>query len=161
MANAGYGVSSAYTMVRDKSHCRFVYRDRLWHGGDMLGTGVASFGHASGVHMQNVDSWEKFVEMLQRGELPLGRALPTTPNQQLVRELILQLKTGWVERAYFRDKFGADILTEFAEEFGQLAEAGVVRILENGVEVTPDGLLQIDRHLPAFFEPQYRGGRYT
>jgi oxygen-independent coproporphyrinogen-3 oxidase len=161
MAKAGYGVSSAYTMVRDKCRCRFVYRDRLWHGADMLGTGVASFGHVSGVHMQNVDSWEKYVEMLQRGELPLGRALPITPHQQLVREMILQLKTGWAERAYFRDKFGAEILEEFAVEFGELAEAGVVRILENGVEVTPDGLLQIDRHLTTFFEPQYRGGRYT
>jgi oxygen-independent coproporphyrinogen-3 oxidase len=161
MAKSGYGVSSAYTMVRDKGSCHFVYRDRLWHGADMLGTGVASFGHVSGVHMQNVDSWEKYVETLQRGELPLGRALAITPHQQLVREMILQLKTGWVERAYFPDKFGADILEEFAVEFGELAEARVVRILENGVEVTPDGLLQIDRHLPTFFEPQYRGGRYT
>jgi oxygen-independent coproporphyrinogen-3 oxidase len=161
MARAGYEVSSAYTMVKDRARCHFVYRDRLWHGADMLGTGVASFGHVGGVHVQNVDTWEKYVETLERGELPLGRALPITPHQQLVREMILQLKTGRVERNYFRDKFGRDILEFFAGEFGQLAEAGVLRILENGVEVTPDGLLQIDRHLPTFFEPQHRGGRYT
>ncbi len=161
LAAAGYAVSSAYTMVKDKARCHFVYRDRLWHGADMLGTGVASFGHVSGVHVQNVDTWEKYVEMLQRGELPLGRALPITPHQQLVREMVLQLKTGRVERKYFRDKFGADILESFADGFGRLADAGVLRILDDGVEVSPGGLLQIDRHLPTFFEPEHRGGRYT
>src|SRR5262249_40842656 len=58
LAAAGYEVSSAYTMVKDRSRCRFVYRDSLWHGADMFGTGVASFGHVGGVHVQNVDAWE-------------------------------------------------------------------------------------------------------
>ena len=57
----------------------FVYRDSLWHGADMFGTGVASFGHVHGVHFQNVDRWEDYVgRMLDRGELPLNRALPVT-----------------------------------------------------------------------------------
>ena len=47
LAQAGYQSSSAYTMVKDKARCRFVYRDSLWHGADMFGTGVASFGHVA------------------------------------------------------------------------------------------------------------------
>ncbi len=39
----------------------------------MFGTGVASFGHVNGVHIQNVDTWEAYVEKLQKGELPFGR----------------------------------------------------------------------------------------
>jgi len=66
LARAGYEQSSAYTMVRDKRRTRFVYRDSLWHGADMFGTGVASFGHANGVHIQNVDQWESYIEMLAR-----------------------------------------------------------------------------------------------
>ena len=73
---AGYTVSSAYTVVRDPAATKFVYRDSLWRGADMFGTGVASFGHVSNVHMQNVDSWENYVEMLGRGELPLAGACP-------------------------------------------------------------------------------------
>src|SRR5262249_60856206 len=94
MTKAGYEVSSAYTLVKDRKRCRFVYRDSLWHGADMFGTGVASFGHANGVHMQNVDSWETYVGMIDRGDLPLGRALRVNPHQLLIREMILQLKTG-------------------------------------------------------------------
>ena len=94
MTAAGYSVSSAYTLVRNKAKRKFVYRDSLWHGADMFGTGVASFGHVSGVHVQNVDTWEHYIEMLDRGELPLGRALPVTSKQLLIREMILQIKNG-------------------------------------------------------------------
>jgi oxygen-independent coproporphyrinogen-3 oxidase len=127
----------------------------------MFGTGVASFGHLNGVHVQNVDTWERYVEMLQGGELPLGRALPVTPKQRLIREMILQLKTGRLDAAYFRGKFGTDIRTEFADGFRQLTEAGLLTPTDDGFALTPEGYLQVDRHLPAFFEPEYRNTRYT
>jgi oxygen-independent coproporphyrinogen III oxidase len=161
LGKAGYEASSAYTMVKDRKRCQFVYRDGLWHGADMLGTGVASFGHANGVHMQNVDSWEEYVGMLDRGELPLGRALPVKPGELLIREMILQLKTGRLEAGYFRRKFKTDILEEFAEAFGQLADEGFLTQTDEGVELTRKGLLQVDRLLPRFFKAQHRGTRYT
>ena len=71
---AGYAISSATTVVKDPKNTRFVYREALWHGANMFGTGVASFGHVNGVHIQNVDTWEAYVEKLDKGELPLGRA---------------------------------------------------------------------------------------
>ena len=79
LAKAGYdGVERLHGGARTRRRREFVYRDSLWHGADMFGTGVASFGHVNGVHIQNVDTWEQYVEKLDRGELPLGRALPVT-----------------------------------------------------------------------------------
>jgi oxygen-independent coproporphyrinogen-3 oxidase len=158
---AGYQISSAYTLVKDRTKTKFVYRDSLWHGADMLGTGVASFGHMHGVHIQNVDTWEQYVALLDQGELPLGRALPVQPRELLIREMILQLKTGRLQRSYFRTRFGVDILETFADGFAQLSSAGLLTLDNDGVSVTRAGLLQIDRHLPTFFEPQHRSTRYT
>jgi oxygen-independent coproporphyrinogen-3 oxidase len=158
---AGYAVSSAYTVVRDPARTKFVYRDSLWHGADMFGTGVASFGHVGGVHVQNVDTWEKYVEMLHHGELPLGRALPVSGKQRLLREMMLQLKTGRLEADYFQRKFGTDILRDFDEGFRHLQRDGFLTIGPGEVRLTRPGLLQIDRLLPTFFEPEYRGTRYT
>lgn len=157
----GYEPSSAYTMVRDKQKTQFVYRDALWHGADMFGTGVASFGHLSGVHMQNVDQWDDYIGMLQKGELPLNRAFPTTPRERLIREMILQLKTGTIDEDYFERKFGVDVYNEFRHAFDHLEHAGFLRESQHVIELTRAGLLQIDRHLPAFFDPQYRTSRYT
>jgi len=93
--------------------------------------------------------------------LPLGRALPVTPKQRLIREMILQLKTGRLDAAYFQEKFGTDIRTEFADGFGKLEAAGILTPAEEGFALTDGGYLQVDRHLPAFFEPEYRNTRYT
>jgi len=161
LAAAGYEVSSAYTMVKNRAKTKFVYRDSLWQGADMFGTGVASFGHVHGVHVQNVDAWEQYIGMLDKGELPLGRALPVDSPELLIREMILQLKTGRLEAGYFARKFSTDILERFAEPFHQLADDGHLTITPHGVELTRAGLLQVDRLLPAFFEPQHRGTRYT
>ncbi|MBI3464484.1 MAG: coproporphyrinogen III oxidase family protein, partial [Planctomycetes bacterium] len=158
---AGYCVSSAYTMVRNNEYGQFRYRDSLWHGAEMIGTGVASFSHVSGVHYQNVDQWDSFIDQLQAGELPLARALSPAPRQRLIRELILQLKLGYLLPDYFRDKFGTDILDEFRAAFEKLQHANLLVVEDERVELTRTGLLQVDRLLPEFFEPQYRGARYT
>jgi oxygen-independent coproporphyrinogen-3 oxidase len=157
----GYVVSSAYTLVRPSTHAGFVYRDSLWHGADLVGTGVASFSHFQGVHYQNVDTWEQYIERLDRGELPIHRALPLTDHQRLIREMILQIKTGKLEAGYFRNKFGVNIRQEFAEGFTSLIEEGFAEAHGEDIRLTRTGLLRVDSLLERFFEPQYRGIRYT
>jgi oxygen-independent coproporphyrinogen-3 oxidase len=161
LTKAGYEVSSGYTMVRDKARTRFVYRDSLWRGADLLGTGVASFGHVSGVHMQNVDEWEQYVGRLEAGELPLGRALPVRPEELLIREMILQLKTGHLDVPYFEKKFGVNILDRFEPVYQELAREGYLSYTPTKVALTRTGLLNVDRLLPEFFLPEHRGKRYT
>ncbi|MSR53738.1 MAG: coproporphyrinogen III oxidase family protein [Gemmataceae bacterium] len=158
---AGYSVSSATTVVKNPEKTRFVYREALWTGADMFGTGVASFGHVGGVHIQNVDTWEQYIEMLDRDELPLGRAFPTTPRDRLIREIVLLLKTGHLDAGYFRKKYGVEISTEFRTAFEKLEREGWLTVAGDRIDTTRAGLMQIDRHLQVMFDPQYRGTRYA
>ena len=157
----GYVVSSAYTLVRPERHAEFVYRDSLWRGADLIGTGVASFGHFQGVHYQNVDTWEQYIEQLNAGELPLLRALPITDRQRQIREMILLMKTGTLDAGYFRRKFGVEIFRQFAEGFDSLVAEGFAEIDGDQFRLSREGLLQADSLLPRFFEPRHRGIRYT
>jgi len=158
---AGYAVSSAYTMVKDKNKVNFSYRDNLWQGSDLLATGVASFGHVSGVHYQNLAEWSEYLESLERGELPLSRAMRPTPHQRLIREMILQIKTGRLDAGYFRKKFGAEILEEWADVWAEHVDAGYLTIDGDKITLTREGLLRVDGLLPPFFEPEHQGVRYT
>lgn len=158
---AGYQVSSAYTLVKDKRKVNFSYRDNLWRGSDLLATGVASFGHASGVHYQNLTEWSTYLEALERGELPLARGMRPTPHQVLVREMILQLKTGEIDAGYFRDKFGVEVLDEWRDVWQEYIGDGYLTIDADRVKLTREGLLRVDSLLPAFFEPEHQGVRYT
>jgi oxygen-independent coproporphyrinogen-3 oxidase len=161
LLDAGYAISSAYTLVRDPGRVNFSYRDNLWHGSDLLATGVASFGHVSGVHYQNKSDWNDYLELLDRDRLPLGRGMRLAPHQLLVREMILQLKTGRLEVDYFRRKFGADILRRWSDVWRQYQDDGLLLLDGSRVVLTRAGLLRVDSLLPAFFEPPYRDVRYT
>src|SRR5262249_45290067 len=146
LERAGFTISSATTAVKDKATTKFVYREALWRGADMFGTGVASFGHVNGVHIQNVDTWEAYIEKLNNNELPLGRAFPTTERDRLVREVVLLLKTGHLDVGYFKNKYGVDIRSEFEKAFAKLANDGWLSINGESIDCTPEGLIQIDRH---------------
>ena len=158
----GYTVRSAYTAVKDPTRTRFIYTDRLWQGADMVGLGVASFGHMNGVHVQNLDTWETYAAAIRRDEIPLNRAYHPTHEERLIREFILQLKLGSIQPAYFRDKYQVDVLRRFREPLdsiaadGYLAERG-----EQRVALTREGLLRVDGLLKRFFLPEHAGIRYT
>ena len=158
---AGYHISSAYTLIKNPSKVTFSYRDNLWRGSDLLATGVASFGHVSGVHYQNKPDWSDYIGMIEQGRLPLSRGMKPTPHQLLVRELILQLKKGWLDAGYFRDKFGVEILDEWRDVWNTYIEEEMLSIDGGRIELTRAGLLRADALLPAFFEPEHQGVRYT
>jgi oxygen-independent coproporphyrinogen-3 oxidase len=159
---AGYHVRSAYTAVKNPERTRFVYTDRLWQGADMVGLGVASFGHVNGVHVQNFDTWETYSAAVRRGEVPLSRAYRPTDEERFIREFILQLKLGSIAPAYFREKYRVNVLDRFREQLDSLEAEGYLQtVTDKAVTLTRDGLLRVDGLLTRFFLPQHAGIRYT
>jgi oxygen-independent coproporphyrinogen-3 oxidase len=157
---AGYTVASGYTVVKNPA-TKFVYRDRLWQGADMVGLGVASFGHVNGVHLQNLDSFGAYCEQIARGTLPLWRGLRPTNDERLIREFVLQMKLGQLQTPYFAAKYGVNVLERFREPLAQLADEGVLSVQDDTIRLTRSGLLRVDTVLPRFFLPQHQGLRYT
>jgi oxygen-independent coproporphyrinogen-3 oxidase len=125
---AGYTISSAYTAVKDPSKTRFLYRDHLWRGADLIGLGVASFSHVGGTHYQNEHNWGPYIEPLEAGRLPIYRALTPTDDERLIREFVLQFKLGHLNAGYFQEKFGVDVRERFAEPLQRLREWGFLEI---------------------------------
>ncbi len=160
LQKAGYTVASAYTAVK-KAGTKFVYRDRLWAGADLLALGVASFGHINGVHYQNHHDFDPYVQRVNAGELPVHRALTPTPEERYIREFILQLKLGHVSRAYFTEKFGTDPCAQFAKPLQALKDWGFLAEEGDQLRLNREGLLQVDRLLHEFFLPEHRSARYA
>ncbi len=157
----GYTVGSAYTAVKDPGRTKFIYRDRLWTGADLIGLGVASFGHVGGTHYQNEHHWEPYIAKLEKGGLPIHRAFTPTAEERLIRELILQFKLGRVSPGYFSRKFGVEIRERFARPLDTLREGGYLANGGDDLRLTRGGLLQVDRLVHEFFLPEHRHARYA
>src|SRR5688572_3487498 len=161
LEKVGYQVASAYTAVKDRSKTKFLYRDRLWAGADLLSLGVASFGHIGGVHYQNHHDFDVYVSRIQSGDLPIYRALTPSDDERFIRELILQLKLGSISRRYFESKFGADPIQRFEQPVRTLKDWGYLTVAGDEVRLNREGLLQVDRLLHEFFLPEHRNARYA
>lgn len=158
---AGYTVTSAYTVVKNPDKIKFVYRDALWEGADLLPLGVASFGHLGGIHLQNQADILPYIDTIEKGGSAIFRAYATSPEERFIREFILKLKLGQSRPSYYKAKFGEDVLTRFAPQLNWMVQEGFAVIGDDLITLTRDGLLQVDRLLHEFFMPHHRHARYT
>jgi oxygen-independent coproporphyrinogen III oxidase len=156
LEGAGYTIASGYTAVLDPKRTKFVYRDELWRGADLIGLGVASFSHAAGVHYQNLTELDTYLAAIATGEMPIKRAFRTSPEELMIREFILQMKLGRVSLGYFTEKFGVDIARRFAGQLAHLGEEGLLNVSRDEVRLSRDGLLCVDTLLHEFFLQQHR-----
>ena len=161
LEEAGYTVTSAYTAVKNPDSTKFIYRDRLWAGADMVGVGVSSFGHLGGTHYQNLTNIDSYCDSVEAGKAPVRRALMTTEEERFIRELILQWKLGRVNNNYFLKKFGISISERYAPILTQWKERGDLRREGDYLVLSRDALLRIDSMLQGFFLPEHRDARYV
>jgi oxygen-independent coproporphyrinogen-3 oxidase len=148
-------------VVKNPETTKFVYRDSLWEGADLLSAGVASFGHFGGVHYQNQADVDPYNKLVDSGELPIFRAYATSPEERFVREFVLQLKLGRTSMQYFRAKYGVDVSMRYAAKLGELEAEGYFSTDGDDIVVSRGGMLQIDRLLHRFFLEEHCDARYT
>ncbi len=156
LEEAGYSVGSGYTAVRDKERTKFVYRDSLWGGADLLGLGVASFSHAAGLHYQNLTEIDDYLAAIESGRLPTKRSFQTTEEERMIREFILRMKLGRVDAGIFTEKYGVDVLGRWEKELEGLSEEGLLNVVGGEIVLERDGLLCVDNILHDFFLSEHK-----
>lgn len=151
----GYHIGSGYTAVLDPEKTKFVYRDELWSGADLVGLGVASISHVAGVHYQNINDINQYMDAIASGNLPIHRALKINDEERMIREFLLQMKLGKVSIEYFQTKFSIDLIDRYQEPLRELAEEGFLEYDRESIRLHRRGLLCVDNLLFKFFLPQH------
>ena len=154
----GYHLTSAVTATRNVDTTSFVYRDSLWGGADMLGLGVSAFSHVGGTHYQHDKHIERYVDRVSAGELPVQRGYVMDPDERLIRETVLLLKTGQLDLERLARRHGIAPEERFSGPISALVNEGLATCQDGQLSLTREALLQADRLLPAFFAPEHRTG---
>lgn len=161
LERAGYRLRSAYTAARTPKSQNFIYQDAQYHGVDLVGIGASAFSYFDGCHYQNLTSVSAYLEQTNKNRLPIERAYFLSDQERLVRELILQLKLGSLDRQYFVNKFDVDVFERFTETIADFEREGL--IFKNGeqLNLTRQGLLRVDQMLSTFYLPEHQEVRYS
>jgi oxygen-independent coproporphyrinogen-3 oxidase len=79
----------------------------------------------------------------------------------MIRELILQLKLGHADAAYFQSKFHVTLRERFASQFADLIRSGLGDWDDAIFRLTREALLKVDTLLHPFFLPIHQNARYA
>ncbi|MCW5611683.1 MAG: oxygen-independent coproporphyrinogen III oxidase [Rubrivivax sp.] len=127
---------------------------------DLIGLGVSSIGRVGATYSQNAKTLDEYRDALAVGEFPVVRGLALTRDDLLRRAVIMALMCqGRVEYESIEVAYLINMRETFAAEFERLrplAEAGLVEIGEQAIQVTATGwffvraiAMVFDRHLQA------------
>ncbi len=146
----GFTVTGPGEAVDDEARHRFLYQEAQERGAEALGIGVSAFSYFGGVHQQNVPRVEAYLRALGRGHLPLGRAYALDEKEQLVRRMVLKLRSGWLRLS--------DFVEPLAGPLQDFVERGWIHCDGDFVVVTREGLARIDQMQRSFYLPEHREG---
>ncbi|MDP7349022.1 MAG: hypothetical protein QF735_12340, partial [Phycisphaeraceae bacterium] len=104
---------------------------------------------------------DPYIEQVQRGEMPIRRAMCINDEEAMIRQFVLQMKLGRVETAPFKQRFGVDLTHRFSDRLREYRDKGWLNFDDVAIELSRDGLLQVDSLLHGFFLPRHRDSEST
>jgi oxygen-independent coproporphyrinogen-3 oxidase len=125
---------------------------------DLVALGVSGIGRIGTTYSQNAKTIEEYQDALAQGQFPVVRGLQLTRDDILRRSVIMalmcqgRLEFDSIEQSHlisFRETFAAELV-----QLAPMAEAGLVQVTENAIQVTALGwyfvravAMVFDRHL--------------
>jgi oxygen-independent coproporphyrinogen-3 oxidase len=110
---------------------------------DLIALGVSAISQVGGVFWQNAKTLIDYEEVLKAGKLPVIKGLVSTADDALRRDVIMALmcrgRVDWRAIEARHDVRVAEVLAEELAELEDMVEGGVLRIDDDGIEVTPAG----------------------
>ncbi len=131
---------------------RFVYEECSFQPDrfDVLGFGpsaisyVADASFQNGIKTLNPTGAKEYVEAVGRQSHVWDHYFVYEPADQRVAYLTRRLSALEISRVRYRELFGSDPLTDFAEECAALVDAGLLRVEESALRPAPPGMIYAD-----------------
>ncbi len=151
----GYSLANHFNFMISQEHDH-IQRRGLWDGEDMLGVGASAHSCMNLFMFQDEPRIEHYIEMLNRGEMPVVRAHEISKKEDMVQRAVLGLKNLKICRTEFLKDYGMDIMDVFPKQFRMLEREGFVNIKDNAIESTFEGALFADDIARELYLPEHK-----
>ena len=133
---------------------RGSYRHQLrrWENLPLAALGLGSMGYAPRRLYQNTLSLKAYYDKLENGQLPLAEWEDLTPELEIMREVVSQLRFTDVDLEAVRRKYGVDIGVVYRDLIATLTELGYLELQAGRLRLT-DAAAHFNNVLPMLFAP--------
>ena len=155
LLKAGYIMADNFTFVKDMSNDH-IHRRRTWSGEDMLGVGLSAHSCFNDIIFQNEPYMQEYKQKTESGILPIFRSHTNTKNEVIRQRVIFGIKNLHFSRKSFYDEFGIDCVEMFQDEFKYLESNDFIKIFNDYIELTLEGIIFADDIVRNFFLPEHQ-----
>jgi oxygen-independent coproporphyrinogen-3 oxidase len=106
---------------------------------NLLPFGVSSFGYVGHTQYYNEPELDRYLAAVEDGRVPVWRGVHVPIAERMRRTVMFGLRSGGVDRADYRRRYGADVIERFDRELGPLVERGLLAVDDASVRVTDLG----------------------
>ncbi|MGG5254994.1 radical SAM family heme chaperone HemW [Neobacillus sp. SM06] len=122
-----------------------------WNNDPYYGFGAGAHSYVNGWRRSNIGPLKKYLDSIQRGQLPIFEEHFVTKPEQMEEEMFLGLrKTKGVSIEKFHEKFQMNPLDHFQAEIEQLKEKGWIEVADGFIYLTKVGRLLGDEVFQSF-----------
>jgi len=121
-----------------------IHTPSIWRGDDYFPFGTSAFGRLGNWLFQNTNEAEKYVSQVEAGETPISRAHHLTSLDEMVRDVVLEMKLIRLDLKKFKNKYGFKLESFCGPTMEQLESDGFISISEDEIKLTSKGILHGD-----------------
>ncbi|KAF0825580.1 radical SAM family heme chaperone HemW [Cytobacillus firmus] len=119
-----------------ESRHNITYWDNEWY----FGFGAGAHGYVNGLRRSNHGPLKKYMEQIEKGQLPILEEHKVPLEEQMEEEMFLGLrKKAGVSISRFKEKFGKDPLVHFENQIKQHTEKKLIIAGEEHIKLTRRG----------------------
>jgi len=148
LTSGGFEQYEVSNYARPGFRCR--HNLAYWSHTDYLGLGPSAHSFQSRSRWWNVRDLNVYEETLEKNEFPLGGGEHLDDPQLMEEAIFLGLRSTGIDLAGFRQRFGHDLPSEYADLIGMLKNQGRVVLKGDILRLTGSGYLVCDEICQAF-----------
>ncbi|MGK5092453.1 radical SAM family heme chaperone HemW [Deltaproteobacteria bacterium TL4] len=127
-----------------KGRYEHVHAPSIWRGDDYFPFGASAFGRLGNWLFQNTNELETYVSLVEAGEIPIQRGHQLTSLDEMVRDVVLEMKLLRLDLKKFLQKYGFKLESLCGSAIKQLESDGFISFSEEAIQLTAKGILHGD-----------------
>ncbi len=132
-----------FTFTRNGQY-KHVHAPSIWQGDDFFPFGTSAFGRLDRWLFQNTNEVEKYISLVEAGDSPIRRGHHLTSLDEMVRDVVLEMKLISLDLKKFQRKYGFKLDSFCGSTMKQLESDGFISFSEDEIKLTSKGILHGD-----------------